>query len=216
KEDPIKHAPGWRGENASDSEASVKADRENHPANVEDLQKQSVEHLKSDSDHAIHGLKEKVEKAQHIVEENVSQVEENTKEFAEKAKKEFGKSGENIVDGVKSGTDKATEFVKESFESVKKAFCTMATTKSTNHESGIEELRENLAELTLKLRNTQDLMDAEGDLEASQAGPSAALSNLSERELELENTKTALANSERVSLYLVKSSIQLVPTLLCG
>ncbi|KAF9199315.1 hypothetical protein BGZ49_010600 [Haplosporangium sp. Z 27] len=121
KEDPIKHAPGWRGENASDSEASVKADRENHPANVEDLQKQSVEHLKSNSDHAIHDLKEKVEKAQHIVEENVSQVEENTKEFAEKAKKEFGKSSESIVDGVKSGTDKATEFVKESFESVKKA-----------------------------------------------------------------------------------------------
>ncbi|KAF9345767.1 hypothetical protein BGX26_002766, partial [Mortierella sp. AD094] len=64
---------------------------------------------------------------------------------------------------------------------------------TVQEDSAIEVLRRNLAAVSLELRNTQaNLMDAKH--------LDAALSNLAERELELESTKVALANSERARL----------------
>ncbi|KAG0034616.1 hypothetical protein BGZ81_003929 [Podila clonocystis] len=43
--DTLKTAPGWDDDNATESEADVKADREPLPKNVEELQRESVESL---------------------------------------------------------------------------------------------------------------------------------------------------------------------------
>ncbi|KAF9313140.1 hypothetical protein BG003_005603 [Podila horticola] len=45
QKDILKTAPGWDDDNATESEADVKADREPLPKNVEELQKESVENL---------------------------------------------------------------------------------------------------------------------------------------------------------------------------
>ncbi|KAF9306157.1 hypothetical protein BGZ74_007359 [Mortierella antarctica] len=45
KKDTLKSAPGWDGDNATESEADVKADREPLPKDVEELQKNSIESL---------------------------------------------------------------------------------------------------------------------------------------------------------------------------
>ncbi|KAF9909699.1 hypothetical protein EC991_008178 [Linnemannia zychae] len=63
KKDMIKSAPLWKDENATESEADIKADREPLPANVHELQRESVEalyakqkgsHQKSGSRHDRH------------------------------------------------------------------------------------------------------------------------------------------------------------------
>ncbi|CAO3570337.1 unnamed protein product [Mortierella alpina] len=103
----LKHAPGWKHENASESEASVKADREPHPANVEHLQNETVKHLKNDRSTSVQDLKEEAEK--------------KGKEFIDKAKSEIPRQEESVIDGVKAGAQKVTEFVKGSVDSAKKA-----------------------------------------------------------------------------------------------
>ncbi|KAI8595490.1 hypothetical protein EDD21DRAFT_391099 [Dissophora ornata] len=171
--DLMKHAPGWKHENASDSEASIKADREPQPKNVEDLQKETVEHLKQDGSNTTGDLKNKAEalsedlskqakeyanKAKAAGENLVEQSKEYAQkakvegekmtenmpgmeakeyakkardmgedaskqglEYAEKAKEEAQRTGESVVDGVKSGAEKMSQFVKESVDSAKKA-----------------------------------------------------------------------------------------------
>ncbi|KAF9114769.1 hypothetical protein BGX27_009890 [Mortierella sp. AM989] len=114
KEELLKHAPGWKDEHASESEAIVKADREPHYPDLDHLQRQSVEHLKGQSDDAVQDLKDKAQ----AVGDNVS---EHTKEYAHKAKEEVQKSNETLVDGVKIGAEKVTKFVKESVDTAKKA-----------------------------------------------------------------------------------------------
>ncbi|KAK5808154.1 hypothetical protein F5H01DRAFT_416823 [Linnemannia elongata] len=47
KKDTIKSAPQWRDENATESEADVKADREPLPSNMHELQRESVEAIRS-------------------------------------------------------------------------------------------------------------------------------------------------------------------------
>ncbi|KAF9397659.1 hypothetical protein BGZ76_008351, partial [Entomortierella beljakovae] len=62
------------------------------------------------------------------------------------------------------------------------------------------QLQASFAALTLELRDTkQDLLDAEETLEATQVDFDTALSNLEEREIELENIMAALqgANQNR-------------------
>ncbi|KAF9343087.1 hypothetical protein BGX26_006287, partial [Mortierella sp. AD094] len=62
----------------------------------------------------------------------------------------------------------------------------------------IEALRRKLAAVSLELRNTKlDLMDARDNLESCQADLDAATSSLKEKELELQNTKDALHNSQQ-------------------
>ncbi|KAG0040742.1 hypothetical protein BGZ82_010560 [Podila clonocystis] len=45
QKDTLKTAPGWDDDNATESEADIKADREPLPKNVAELQKESVENL---------------------------------------------------------------------------------------------------------------------------------------------------------------------------
>ncbi|KAG0341660.1 hypothetical protein BG000_008350 [Podila horticola] len=45
QKDILKTAPGWDDDNATESEADVKADRESQPKSVEMLQRESVERL---------------------------------------------------------------------------------------------------------------------------------------------------------------------------
>ena len=45
QKDSLKSAPGWNNDNATESEADVKADREPLPKSLEELQKESVENL---------------------------------------------------------------------------------------------------------------------------------------------------------------------------
>ncbi|KAG9062850.1 hypothetical protein KI688_005157 [Linnemannia hyalina] len=47
KNDTIKSAPLWRDENATESEADVKADREPLPSDLHELQRESVETIQS-------------------------------------------------------------------------------------------------------------------------------------------------------------------------
>ncbi|KAF9919972.1 hypothetical protein FBU30_010302 [Linnemannia zychae] len=46
----MKHAPGWKHENASESEANVKADREPQPQDVSHLQDETVKYFKKDGE----------------------------------------------------------------------------------------------------------------------------------------------------------------------
>ncbi|KAG0322206.1 hypothetical protein BGZ97_008170 [Linnemannia gamsii] len=50
KKDAIKSAPMWNNENATESEADVKADRDPMPSNMNELQRESVEHIRSKHD----------------------------------------------------------------------------------------------------------------------------------------------------------------------
>ncbi|KAG0279016.1 hypothetical protein BGZ95_002530 [Linnemannia exigua] len=63
RKDMIKSAPLWKDENATESEADVKADREPLPHNVHELQRESIKvlqskhngnHQKSGSNHDRH------------------------------------------------------------------------------------------------------------------------------------------------------------------
>lgn len=104
----LKHAPGWKRENASDSEASVKADREPHPPNVEHMQNETVKHLKND-------------RGSPSVQELKEEAEQKGKEFLNKAKDQTQQKEESVIDGVKTGAQKVSDFVKESVDSAKKA-----------------------------------------------------------------------------------------------
>lgn len=102
----MKHAPGWKHENASQSEANVKADREPAPPNVEHLQNESVEHLKGKGDtmsksatSAMHGLKNKAQ----AMSENMSG---QSQEYARKTME----AGENMVENVSEKTRGAGEY----------------------------------------------------------------------------------------------------------
>ncbi|KAF8938235.1 hypothetical protein BGZ47_008671 [Haplosporangium gracile] len=47
RKDTIKSAPLWKDENATESEADVKADREPLPSNMHELQRESVEAIRT-------------------------------------------------------------------------------------------------------------------------------------------------------------------------
>ncbi|KAF9149372.1 hypothetical protein BGX20_006008, partial [Mortierella sp. AD010] len=71
------------------------------------------------------------------------------------------------------------------------------TAETAQEDPAIEALRRELAAVSLELRNTQlDLKDVEDDLEFIQAERDTALSSLAETQLELQNARDALANSE--------------------
>ncbi|GJJ78756.1 hypothetical protein EMPS_11115 [Entomortierella parvispora] len=74
----IKHAPGWKQEDASESEANVKADREPHPRNVEHLQRETVDHLHGDGDTLLTDMKERAQ----VIGKNIAKA---SKEYSDKA-----------------------------------------------------------------------------------------------------------------------------------
>ncbi|KAI1316109.1 hypothetical protein EDD11_010423 [Mortierella claussenii] len=106
----IKHAPGWDHEKASASEASVKADREPHPKNVEHLQQETVKHLHQDNGDVLNDMKNKAQS----VGENVSQ---QTKEYANKAKN----IGENLADQGKDMSENLSQVAQDAIKNSKEA-----------------------------------------------------------------------------------------------
>ncbi|KAF9159312.1 hypothetical protein DFQ26_006711 [Actinomortierella ambigua] len=95
----LKSAPGWKEENATDSEADVKADREPLPKNVKELQSESIQNLRSKET-----LFDKVQdEAQHLQFE-AKQMEQS------------------VLDGARSTASAVKEAVADSADFVAKAF----------------------------------------------------------------------------------------------
>ncbi|KAG0264368.1 hypothetical protein BG011_006974 [Mortierella polycephala] len=137
----LKNAPGWRHEDASESEASVKADREPAFRNVQDLQDETAEHMKRNGSHSSNTTVDSMKDAANNMKDKVSQKSkeytEKGKEYYEKTKVEAGEVTEDILQGrakinaspkdesvlgsVKAEAQKAKEHAQESFESAKKA-----------------------------------------------------------------------------------------------
>jgi len=130
----IKHAPGWKHENASESEASVKADREPHSRDVSRMQDETVKHLKRGEEDFIDNVKAK---ASDTAEEYVnkaksvgSQVSNYGGEYVDKAtqagqhaKEEYGdkakKAGQEAQDKTQAMGSKMSDQAKKVGEEAK-------------------------------------------------------------------------------------------------
>ncbi|KAF9977001.1 hypothetical protein BGZ73_007307 [Actinomortierella ambigua] len=97
--DELKSAPGWKEENATDSEADIKADREPLPKNVQELQSETIEHLRSKESLYDH-------------------VKNEAETMAQKAKR----MEMNALKGVKHTASTVKEAVVDSADFVAKAF----------------------------------------------------------------------------------------------
>ncbi|KAF9156899.1 hypothetical protein BG015_010834 [Linnemannia schmuckeri] len=111
----IKHAPGWKHENASESEASVKADREPHSRDVSHMQDETVKHLKRGEEDFVDNLKAK---ASDTAEEYVnkaksvgSQVSNYGGEYVDKASQAGQHAKEEYGDKAKKAGQEAKEEV---------------------------------------------------------------------------------------------------------
>ncbi|KAG0371326.1 hypothetical protein BC939DRAFT_478681 [Gamsiella multidivaricata] len=142
----IKHAPGWKQENASASEATVKADREPHPKNMKDLQDETVEHLTSDSTHAVHDLKNEAEsmgkKAAAAGERMTENLSGNSKEYADMAKNAGERISKNLSGNSKEYADKAKavgERVTENLSGSTKEYADKAVAMGENMSKNSQE-----------------------------------------------------------------------------
>ncbi|KAF9962799.1 hypothetical protein BGZ65_007891 [Modicella reniformis] len=165
KHDIVKNAPGWKHENASQSEANVKADRAPHPSDLRTLQDESVEHLKnifssSSSQSATQTAKEAVNdlknKAQSMG-ENLSQkakgvgenMVENTMgttrtagEYATKQGKEMADKSKMEAERVKKGVEEKGESWKDSVKSgAEKVKKDATTTSAKTGENVVESVK---------------------------------------------------------------------------
>ncbi|KAF9351236.1 hypothetical protein BGX26_010716 [Mortierella sp. AD094] len=123
KKDVIKNAPGWNAENATDSEADVKADRERLPKNMEQLQEETIEFV-SESELKIDGqpvrraterLNKKLEKFGDKVGMDISVDSEITEETVEDMARHAQTAGAKL--GKVTGTIKGKiEDLEENFE----------------------------------------------------------------------------------------------------
>lgn len=115
REELIKHAPGWKHENASESEASVKADREPHARDVSHMQNETVKHLKRGEEDFVDNLKTKAtETVQEYVDKAKSmgtQVSDNGGEYVDKAKQAGQQAKELYGDKTKKAGQQAKEEV---------------------------------------------------------------------------------------------------------
>ncbi|KAF9138851.1 hypothetical protein BGX30_008648 [Mortierella sp. GBA39] len=109
----MKHAPGWKHENASESEASVKADREPHFRDVSHMQDDTVKHLKQGGEDLVDNLKTKAtETAQEYVNKAMSmgsQVSDYGGEYVDKAKQ----AGQQAKEEYGGKAQKASQQAKE-------------------------------------------------------------------------------------------------------
>ncbi|KAG0223742.1 hypothetical protein B0O80DRAFT_432967 [Mortierella sp. GBAus27b] len=126
--DAIKHAPGWRHEDASESEANVKADREPPPQDVKSMQHESVKHLKDRASgdelsssattaattQAIHDLKNKAQS----LGEDLSGM---GHEYAQKARGVGEKVAENVTQATTAAGDYAGKHGQEFSDKTKEA-----------------------------------------------------------------------------------------------
>lgn len=127
----IKHAPGWKHEQASESEANVKADREPHPRNIEHLQNETIDHLHGDGDTLLKDMKEKaqavgrnVAKASKECTDKVHDMGEglskDSRQYLNKANKEAKNLGEMASKQAEGGQGrKWTEQIKDEAENAK-------------------------------------------------------------------------------------------------
>ncbi|KAG0203964.1 hypothetical protein BGX28_003932 [Mortierella sp. GBA30] len=88
----LKHAPGWKHENASESEASIKADREPQPETLEYLQDETTKHLKNLSGMSMHEPKEDFETKSHDTIVTSHQYEESVLNEADYVKESTDKT----------------------------------------------------------------------------------------------------------------------------
>ncbi|KAF9080872.1 hypothetical protein BGX23_001561, partial [Mortierella sp. AD031] len=96
KEELMRHAPGWKRENASESEASVKADREPYTQDVSHMQNETVKHLKNGEENAVDNLK--------------TRAAEITKEYVDKAKSmgsQVSDQGDQVIDKARQAGEEA-------------------------------------------------------------------------------------------------------------
>ncbi|KAF9307889.1 hypothetical protein BGZ91_008117 [Linnemannia elongata] len=115
KEELIKHAPGWKHENASESEASVKADREPYAQDVSHMQHETVKHLKRGEEDFVDNLKTKAtETAQEVMDKAKSmgsQASDYGGEYVDKAQQAGQYAKEEYGDKAKKAHQQAKEEV---------------------------------------------------------------------------------------------------------
>jgi len=111
----MKHAPGWKHENASESEASVKADREPHSRDVSHMQDDTVKHLKRGEEDLVDNLKTKAtETAQEYMDKAKSmgsQVSDYGGEYVDKAKQAGQQAKEEYGGKIQKASQQAKEEV---------------------------------------------------------------------------------------------------------
>ncbi|KAF9902792.1 hypothetical protein EC991_004527 [Linnemannia zychae] len=114
-EELMKHAPGWKHENASDSEAIVKADREPHPKDVSDMQHETVKHLKKDEGDFIDNLKTKATETAKEIADKAKSMSSHTSsqggEYLDKAKRAGQEAKREFGDNAKSVSDQGGDYV---------------------------------------------------------------------------------------------------------
>ncbi|KAK3809190.1 MAG: hypothetical protein J3Q66DRAFT_353180 [Benniella sp.] len=134
--DLLKHAPGWKHENASQSEANVKADREPSPPNVKHMQNESVEHLKGKADDMSKSATSTMQDLKGKAQEMSENMSGQSQEYARKAME----VGENMVENVSETTRGAGEYAsKQGREMSEKA-----KTEASKAKKGAEAAGENV------------------------------------------------------------------------
>ncbi|CAO3572641.1 unnamed protein product [Mortierella alpina] len=192
KMDVIKSAPGWQEELASESEAYVKADREPLPRDIHALQHESVkaiqekhhnsmetaaQTLKHDFDKATRELNKEVkrfgqemgqtkEHLKHGLKDKGEEGFKTMKGFERKAegvKTHIEHSEDSVMDEVKAGAQRMTNFMKESLDTVKKTVGLGATNGTSTSGKGQHQRGKDMHEgnIKQKVKNVDDKVDSD-------------------------------------------------------
>ncbi|KAF9568329.1 hypothetical protein EC968_002982 [Mortierella alpina] len=193
KMDVIKSAPGWQEELASESEADVKADRDPMPRDIHQLQYESVkairekhhssvenaaQTLKHDFDKATRELNEEVKRfgqemgqtkdyLKHELKNKGEEGFKSMKDFEHKAegfKTHLEHSEDSVMDEVKAGAQRMTNFMKESLDTVKKTVGLGANSGSSAAEKTQQyRTTKNMHEGSIKqkVKNVDDKVDSD-------------------------------------------------------
>ncbi|KAF9951609.1 hypothetical protein BGZ72_006923 [Mortierella alpina] len=193
--DVIKHAPGWQEELASESEADVKADREPMPRDIHQLQHESVMAIRekhhSTMDTAAQTLKHDFDKATSELNKEVKRFGQEMGQTKDQIKNEFKNKGEegfqkmkklerkaegvkthiehsedSVMNEVKAGAQRMTDFMRESLDTVKKTVgldanhgtTTTMTGKTTQQYRGKDMHEGNIKQ---KVKNVDDKVDSD-------------------------------------------------------
>ncbi|KAF9941631.1 hypothetical protein BGZ75_003464 [Mortierella antarctica] len=191
KMDVIKSAPGWQEELASESEADVKADREPMPRDIHQLQYESVKAIRekhhSSMEDAAQTLKHDFDKAARELNKEVKRFGQEMGQTKDQLKNEFKNKGEegfktmkgferkvegvkthmehsedSVMDEVKAGAQRMTNFMKESLDTVKKtvglgAASGTSTTEKSQQYRGSKSMQED--KIKQKVKNVDDKVD---------------------------------------------------------
>ncbi|KAG0057454.1 hypothetical protein BGZ83_010022 [Gryganskiella cystojenkinii] len=127
KKDQLKSAPGWREEDASESEADIKADREPLPRGIKELQKESIETLEEHKNQGKtvegfgsfnkavndfrHEFEKKVESTEDGIHVQGKKVVKEMKHKTEAWKNSAEHEADSIKDEIKSGAKKVSSFM---------------------------------------------------------------------------------------------------------